>query len=140
MHPANAEAFMAFDVGLKRTGVAVGSQHSGGAEPLTTLIGKSGQLDWEQVDRLLETWAPNLCIIGDPKTTNPHLNKLIRRLTHHLQVNGFRVVMVDEHLTSVAANAHLADTDYSTAQRQEKRDQVAACLILERYLESRTPN
>lgn len=134
MPPANAETILAFDVGLKRTGVAVGSAHTANATPEATIAGKDGQLDWSHLENLLNTWQPQVCVVGDPKTDNPHLNKLIRRLVHRLQAQQIKVVMVNEALTSEHANSILAEAEFSSQKKQSIRDQVAASLILERYL------
>jgi putative Holliday junction resolvase len=140
MPPANGDSVLAFDVGLKRTGVAVGSRLSGAAQAETTISGARGQLDWAAVDQLLQRWQPTVCVIGDPHTSDPHLNKLIRRLTHYLQQRKIRVVTVDERLTSVKANEALAEHKLSTRRKVELRDQLAACLILESYLSDSVEN
>ncbi len=133
MPRANSETILAFDVGLKRTGVAVGQTLTQTANPITFLAAKKGQLDWSALDALLKQWQPSRCIVGDPKTSNPHLNKLIRRLVHHLNTRKISVVRVDEHLTSASANAELNNRTLTTEKKIELRDQVAACLILESY-------
>ncbi len=133
MPQANGETILAFDVGLKRTGVAVGQTLTQTANPVTSLTAKNGQLEWSTLDALLERWQPSRCIVGDPKTSDPHLNKLIRRLIHHLNMHKMPVVRVNEHLTSASATAELNDRTLTTEKKIELRDQVAACLILESY-------
>ena len=54
----------------------------------------------------------------------------LRRLT------GLRVTLVDERLTSAAAERALLATGVSRARRRELSDQVAAALILQTYLDS----
>lgn len=134
MPQVNAKTILAFDVGLKRTGVAVGSMLTGNAEPAGCLAGNNGQMDWQGVDSLIERWQPTLGVIGDPNTEDPHLNKLIRRLIHHLQKRRISVTLVDETLTSVAANAELQEAAVTHHKKVRYRDQIAACIILENYL------
>lgn len=136
MHPASGEITLAFDVGLKRTGVAVGSKQSGSAQPVTTLAGKNGQLDWQALDTVIANWQPTTAVVGDPKTSDPHLNKLIRRVVDYLQRQQIAVVRVDETLTSAHANSQLNTLDIPSTKKTELRDQIAACLILESYFRS----
>ncbi len=44
------------------------------------------------------------------------------------------VHFVDERLTSDAANAELAEQKANTQQRKQQRDQIAARMILQTYL------
>ena len=90
------------------------------------------------MDQLLQRWQPKTCVVGDPNTNDPHLNKLIRRLIQQLESRKIRVVRVDEHLTSEKANTLMAERGFTTAQKGNLRDQIAACLILESYLAQTT--
>lgn len=45
------------------------------------------------------------------------------------------VVMMDERLTSVISNQVLIDADLSRKKRKKKVDGIAACLILQSYLD-----
>lgn len=128
---------LALDVGLRRTGVAVGQTLTGTAQPCATLAADRGRLDWDQFDRLIKEWQPACIVIGDPQTTDPHLNKLINRIKSHIQQNHkLPIHSMNEHLSSSAANAVLADRGLSQSQKIALRDQVAACLILESYFHS----
>ncbi len=128
---------LALDVGLRRTGVAVGNALTGTAKPCTTLPAERGRLDWDQFDQLIKDWQPTCIVIGDPQTTDPHLHKLINRIKSHIQQNHkLPIHRVDERLSSVAANAELADRGLTQSKKQALRDQIAACLILESYFHS----
>ncbi|GHA05204.1 putative pre-16S rRNA nuclease [Arenicella chitinivorans] len=128
---------LALDVGLRRTGVAVGHTLTGTAKPCTTLTADRGRLNWDQFDQLIKEWQPERVVIGDPQTDDPHLNKLINRIKSHIQQNHkLPIHGMDERLSSSAANAELADHGLNAAKKQALRDQVAACLILESYFHS----
>jgi len=76
-------------------------------------------------------------VIGDPCSTDPHLNKAINRIKSHIQQNHkLPIIDVDERLTSSAANAALSNRGLSEKRKTEMRDQIAACLILETYFHS----
>jgi putative Holliday junction resolvase len=52
------------------------------------------------------------------------------------RLSGLRVTLVDERLTSVAAERALLATGTKRARRRQLSDQVAAALILQAYLDS----
>jgi len=134
---ANAETFLAFDIGLKRTGVASGGHFTKTAAPVGTLVVANGRHDWVGVDSLIEEWAPDAIIIGDPKSSDPHLNKAINRFKSHIhRWHKLPIIDVDERLTSSAANHQLSQRGLSQQRKTELRDQVAATLILETYFNS----
>lgn len=135
---ANAHTFLAFDIGLKRTGAASGVIITNHATPAGLIVVKNGRHDWAEVNTLIEEWQPDAIIIGNPNTTDPHLNKAINRFKSHInQWHKLPIIDVDETLTSVAANEHLHRRGLSQPRKTELRDQVAACLILETYFNSR---
>ena len=131
------ETILAFDVGLKRTGVASGQTQTKTTQVAGLLHVKSGHFNWLEVDKLIRKWEPNRIVIGDPKTDNPHLNKAINRLKSHIQQKHKLPIMdVDETLSSVTANDELVKAGLNTARKTALRDQLAACIILETYFSS----
>ncbi|MFT7525988.1 MAG: putative Holliday junction resolvase [Arenicella sp.] len=129
------QTFLAFDVGLKRTGVARGQNHTKSANPAGQLLVNRGRMDWSEVDELIKEWEPAIIIIGDPKSDDPQLKKVINRLKSHIQQqHKIPIVDVDETLSTSAANAEFDGRQHSIKRKTELRDQLAACLILESYL------
>lgn len=130
---------LSFDIGLKRTGVAVGQSFSKTAQVAGQLNAKNGQLDWPELEKLLQKWQPTMIVIGDPLTKDPHLNKLINRFKNYIQQrHKLPIIPINEELTSDFANAELAHSTLSTNKKIALRDQVAACLILESYFNQPT--
>ena len=130
------ETLLAFDIGLKRTGVAVGQTLTRTVQAAGQLMVKQGQFDWLELDKLINKWAADRVIIGDPKTDDPHLNKVINRFKHHLRSqHKLPIEDWDEAYTSASANAELGNYDLGKKARIEMRDQVAACLILQAYFD-----
>lgn len=128
------KTILCFDIGLKRTGMAVGQTISRTAETAGQIRGNNGQLDWTELNKAISKWQPNVIVIGDPKTDDTHLNKLINRFKSYIQQNHkLPIFEVDEKLTSSSANAELHDSGFSIKKKTELRDQIAACLILESY-------
>lgn len=128
---------LAFDIGLKRTGLAVGQTLTQTAQAVGQLDAKNGQLNWNELDKQLEKWQPDLIIVGDPRTNDPHLKKLINRFKSHIQKTYKRpIIDINEELSSASANSELNNENFSLEKKIELRDQVAACLILKSYFNS----
>lgn len=125
---------MAFDVGLRRTGVAVGQSLLQSAKPAGQINVERGRHDWLKVDQLIAKWAPQRIVIGNPNSHDPALKKCINRLKSHIQQqHKIAIFEIDETLTSSAANTEMADQSLSLEQKIALRDQIAACIILESY-------
>ena len=125
---------MAFDIGLKRTGVATGTNLNKKANPAGKITVVRGRHDWPAVDGLVEEWQPDLILVGDPQTKDPHLTKAINRFKSYIQQHHkIKIIDFNERLTSNSANQELAGRNISQERKTELRDQIAACLILESY-------
>ena len=125
---------LGFDVGLKRTGVAVGSRMGKTSRPLMTLAMQNGRVSLADLARLLDEWRPDTVVVGTTETAPGELTKARNHLRHHCQQQQIKVVMIDETLTTQSANAALAETSLSSKAKQSRRDQVAAQIILASYL------
>lgn len=120
---------LAFDFGLRRIGTAVGQDLTGTARALTTVAVRNGQVDWEAIARLVDTWQPDMFVLGRPETADgaPHpLHAAIDRFARRLHGRyGRTVSFIDERLSS-----HAAAADPASAAGV---DAVAAQLILESW-------
>ena len=126
---------LALDVGLKRTGAAAGSHATGTAQPVGLINIKQGQADWRMLDKLINEWQPKSIVIGDPQSDNPALKKLINRFKHHIQSqHKLPIDDISETLSTVAANHLMAELEIRNNKKTEMRDQMAACVILQSYL------
>jgi len=130
--PESGLCFLGFDYGKRRIGVAVGQRITASAEALVTLNNskKTGQANWQHIDKLIQTWQPDGLIVGLPlrqdgsdSASTEMAREFIQQLQgrYHLPVHG-----IDETLTSHAAE------DYEAANRIGL-DAVAAQLILETW-------
>lgn len=62
----------------------------------------------------------------------------VRKFAHQLQmITGIEVFLVDERLTSVEAEAQLAEREKDWKKRKQQIDAVAAAIILQDFLDSR---
>lgn len=125
--PAHFQSFLAFDYGLKRTGVAVGTRMLRSASPQGT-IRAEGDARFAQVAERIREWRPDALVVGVPLHPDgaAHENtaralKFARQLRGRF---GLPVFEVDErYSTTEALSAGAADADAASA-----------CIILEQFL------
>lgn len=133
MFPASIPAeitALGFDFGTRRIGVAYGQSISGTARPLAILPARDGIPDWQQIQQLMNTWQPDLLVVGLPYNMDGSDSDLLLRATKfgnrlhgrfHLPCYG-----IDERLSSKAA-------EELAGSRGEPLDSIAAQLILESW-------
>ena len=123
---------MGFDFGTQRIGVAVGQTVSGTAEALTILKARDGRPRWEEVSQLIDTWRPEILIVGDPINmdgTDSDICLLARKFARRLHGRfGLPTELMDERLSSFEAQTDSND-GYIDAE--------AARIILQSWLNSR---
>jgi len=122
-------AFLAFDFGIRRVGVASGNTLLGTATPLKTLSSE-GDARFEAIAALIAEWQPQALVVGVPFHPDgaPHDNtRRAQRFARQLQGRfGLPVHEVDERYTTTEALADGA----------RDADAAAAVLILEQHLRS----
>ena len=127
--PPSQQTFLAFDYGLKRTGVAVGNRLLKTATPQAT-IAAEGDARFAQIALRIQEWQPDALVIGVP--THPdggeHENTLrARKFGRQLRGRfGLAVYEVDERYSTTEAHA----------QGARDADAAAAAIILEQFLRS----
>ena len=123
---------MGFDFGTQRIGVAVGQTVSGTAEALTILKARDGRPRWEEVSQLIDTWRPDILIVGDPINmdgTDSDICLLARKFARRLHGRfGLPTELMDERLSSFEAQ---------TDSNNGHIDAEAARIILQSWLNSR---
>lgn len=128
-----------FDYGERKIGVAVGNKVTGLARGIATLAVANNQPDWGEIQKLIDTWAPALLIVGLPKSAGEPSSKFLRTIRRFGQklesVFKLPVQFVNEELSTQEAMHRLASHS-STMQRLKLRDQVAAEVIVETWLNS----
>ena len=70
---------LAFDYGEKRIGVAVGQIITASANPIQALAAKSGEPDWQLVQKLIDEWQPTLVVVGSPLNMDGTEQRLTKR-------------------------------------------------------------
>ena len=127
--PAHLQSFLAIDLGLKRSGVAIGNRLLRSATPQAT-IRAEGDARFAQVALRLAEWQPDALVIGVPYPPDgaSHENtaralKFARQLRGRF---GLPVFEVDERYSTTEALAGGASD----------ADAASACIILEQFLRS----
>ncbi|HWT18608.1 MAG TPA: Holliday junction resolvase RuvX [Variovorax sp.] len=127
--PPHFQSFLAFDFGLKRTGVASGNRLLGAATPQAT-IKAEGDARFAQVEARIKEWQPDALVVGVPYHPDgaPHENtrraqKFARQLRGRFNLQVFEV---DERYSTTEALASGA----------RDADAASACIILEQFLRS----
>ena len=123
--------FIAFDFGMKRTGVAVGNRIMGTAQPQGS-IHAEGAARFEHIAKRLQEWQPDAIVIGVPYHPDgaAHENT-VRAKKFGRQLHGrfhLPVFEVDERYSTTEALSSGA----------KDADAASACIILEQFLRSLT--
>lgn len=133
------KSLLAFDYGTKNIGVASGQTITRSANALPPLKAKDGVPDWNQIEKLLIDWKPDLVLVGLPLNmdeTESELSARARKFANRIHGRfGYKVELVDERLTSFAAKGEIMDRGGSRDYKNHPVDSIAARLILESWLE-----
>ncbi|HHF7346331.1 TPA: Holliday junction resolvase RuvX [Legionella feeleii] len=131
--------YLGFDFGYKRIGVAVGQQITCSARPLTTLDAKLGIPNWDAVQKIIAEWCPQALIVGLPTCiddSEQYTTAAARGFARQLRKRFLLPVhLVDERLSTVEARAQLFAEGGYRKIKQSQVDSVAACVILEQWLQ-----
>lgn len=124
---ARPQTLLAFDYGLKRTGVAVGNTLTRAAQPLTTVTAE-GDAKFAPIARLIAEWQPAALVVGVPFHPDgaEHDNtQRARRFARQLHGRfGLPVVEVDERYSTTEA----------LAEGAKDADAAAAAILLDQHL------
>lgn len=128
------EYYMALDVGTKRIGVAVAHVVARLPRPLLTLRASEQSVD--DIAALAEKEGVRELVVGLPRSMDGSSSDQTRYTEAFADVLKARLNMpvhlVDETLSSVQAEAGLRGRKYEKGDV----DALAACIILERFLET----
>lgn len=123
------QSFLAFDFGLKRTGVAVGNRLTRSAQGLTT-VKAEGDARWAVIDARIKEWQPDAIVVGVPYYQDGAAHENTRRAQkfgRQLQARyKLPVFEVDERYSTTEA----------LQMGAKDADAAAACIILEQFLRS----
>ncbi|MCH8502418.1 MAG: Holliday junction resolvase RuvX [Aliidiomarina sp.] len=130
-------SILGFDYGTKSIGVAVGTALTGTASPLPALKANEGVPQWDHVEKLIQEWQPELCVIGLPLNmdgTEQPLTARAKKFANRLHGRfGVQIFLQDERLTTVSVREELFARGGFRELQKGRVDSAAACVILEDY-------
>ena len=134
---------LGLDLGSRTCGIAVSDPMGMIARTVETF--RFEEDDYEaavhRVAECCQEWKPQKIVLGLPKHMNGDVGlrgKISIQFKAMLEEQiGLPVILVDERLTTVAANRLLISADVSRKKRKQVVDQLAAVQILQGYLDSK---
>ena len=133
---------LAVDFGEKRVGLAISDPDTVIAIPLTTLQRTSDAQIVEQIVEILRREQIELIIIGEPLHLDGKRGAAADRAASFARklerASGLECRLVDETLTSVAAEEKLREAGLDPRRHRERIDAVAAQILLQQFLDSET--
>jgi putative pre-16S rRNA nuclease len=130
---------LAFDFGKKYTGVAVGESSVRLAHPLGLITAESNAARMHEIAALAAKWKPGFLVVGLPLSMDGvehELTRRCRRFARQLE-SRFRlpVRLVDERLSSAAAEEALRAAGKGGREHKLHVHQVSAQIILQSYFD-----
>lgn len=130
---------MGLDYGDKTIGVAVSDEFGWTAQGIEVIRRRSGDDDFERLRALIGEYGIEELVVGLPKNMNGTIGprgELCKEFAEQLTAAfSLPVHLWDERLTTVSAQRTLIEADVSRKKRKQVIDKLAACLILQGYLE-----
>ena len=131
--PIRQQTFLAFDFGLRRTGVASGNVLTRTATPQSTVVlavNAKAEARLSAVAQRIAAWQPDALVVGVPFYPDgaPHENTMqAQKFARQLRARfGLEVFEVDERYSTTEA----------LAEGAKDADAASACIILEQFLRS----
>ncbi|QMV15532.1 Holliday junction resolvase RuvX [Vibrio spartinae] len=136
-----SKTIMAFDYGTKSIGSAIGQEITGTASPLKAFSAKDGIPRWEDIEKQIQEWKPDLLIVGLPtdlqgkdlESITPRARKFANRLHGRF---GVPVELHDERLSTTEARSTLFEQGGFRALKKGNVDCQSAVIILESWFET----
>ena len=134
---------LGLDHGTKRVGLALSDETATIAQPLEFLAAEPVDDFLKRLRDIIDIKGVAEILIGLPRNMNgtygPAAEKA-QELAARLRTEfSIPVKTWDERLTSVQANRYLIEAGMRRDKRKTKVDQTAAAILLQSYLDSRSP-
>ncbi len=131
---------LGIDYGDSRVGVAVSDPLGITAQGVTTLLNRMYDKMLESLLKIIDEYKINKIVLGMPKNmngTSGERSEVTQRFCEDLKSHcgDIPIVLWDERLTTVQAVGILNTTNTRGKNRKKVIDTVAACIILQSYLD-----
>ena len=133
---------LAIDHGSRRMGLAVTDPLGITAQGLETLQRKNNRADFGRLERIIREYEVKEIVLGNPLRMSGEEGTQSQKVAEFAEELRKRfhlpVHLWDERLTSAEANRLLRENEVSTKRRAQAVDRMAAVLILQSFMESRS--
>ena len=130
---------LGIDLGQARTGIALSDELRMLAHPLETIASSSAEKVARRVQQIAAEKKVDCIVVGLPRNMNGTIGPAAETAQKFVgtlrSLVACEVVTWDERLSSVAADRALHDAGRKTRETRSIRDQVAAQIILQSYLD-----
>ena len=133
---------LGLDFGSKTTGVAVSDALGYTAQGVETITRKDEnklRQTCARIEELISEYKIETIVLGYPKNMNDTLGERVEKTLVFKEMlerrTGLPVVLWDERLTTIAAEEILIECGVRRENRKAVIDKVAACIILQEYLD-----
>jgi putative Holliday junction resolvase len=137
----NDRRIIALDVGTVRIGVAASDPLGSFAQGVAVLSATGRWM--EDLSSIMVEYGASAILVGMPRRTDgaegpevSQMRRVIESLTERFA--GVEIIEWDERFTTTLANQALLEADVSRKGRRSHVDKVAATLLLQSYLDSRS--
>ena len=131
--------YMGIDFGSKKIGFAICQLITAKSSPLGIIINKNNQVNWADIQHLIDKWKPNVIVVGYPYALKKNkflesLDDFIQDLTNMykdtIQVSVFSEVLSTEETKERYANIRKSNYNIS---KKDNLDDLSASIILESW-------
>lgn len=131
---------LGLDVGDRRIGVALSDPDGIMAGALTTIQRKNLEIDLGTIMALVRDEDAGGIVVGLPRsldgTIGPQAQKVLDFVDKLAEASPVPVETWDERLSTVAADRIMGEMGIRADKRKERRDSLAASIILQGYLDA----
>lgn len=135
------DQFLGIDYGERRIGLAIGDLLTGVARVIGLLNVNSTEDSIQQIRAVCQERGVTHLVLGLPlrmNGTDSTVTTAARKFGESLQAAiGLPLIWVDERLTTAMAERVLIDSDMAQEKRKKVRDQMAAQILLQNYIDSK---
>lgn len=135
--------YLGLDLGSKTLGLAISDRTALIANSLEVIRFKDYDELFSRLDEIVYTKGVDAFVLGNPLNLDGSLSDRCKTTMEFKELLESRyktkpVIMQDERLSTVEAQRLLLSNDESRKNRKKVVDKIAACIILQAYLDKRT--
>lgn len=131
--------YIGIDFGDLRIGLAISDQENKIAFPLGVIVRENNSYGFNKLKRIIENKPIEAFVVGLPVKSNGNLGQQGEKVLIYMESLkshfSYKVISWDERFTTVIAERTLIEGNVKREKRKKVRDEIAAQLILQSYLD-----